>query len=243
VRLLVIEDDSALSEVLTYSLRQVGYAVDRVDDGAAADTMLRHERFDLIVLDLGLPKLDGLEVLRHLRAQESPTPVLILSARDADEQRVQGLDYGADDYMVKPFSINELVARVRALLRRSTNANSPRMRHARLAFDSISRTVTVDDMAIDLSAREVSLLEALFVHFGQIVSKERLLEQVYGYEGDVGLNTIEVYIHRLRKKIAGSGVTLRTIHGRGYVLEMEDAHMPSLRPLERPAMAQPVPHA
>jgi len=238
VRLLVIEDDSALSEVLTYSLRQVGYAVDRVDDGTAADTMLRHERFDLIVLDLGLPKLDGLEVLRRLRAQECPTPVLILSARDADEQRVQGLDFGADDYMVKPFSINELVARVRALLRRSNNANSPRMRHARLAFDSVSRTVTVDDSAIDLSSREVSLLEALFVHFGQIVSKERLLEQVYGYEGDVGLNTIEVYIHRLRKKIADSGVTLRTIHGRGYVLEMEDAHMPSLRPFERAPVAR-----
>jgi DNA-binding response OmpR family regulator len=243
MRLLVVEDDSALAEVLTYSLRHVGYAVDRVDDGIAADTMLRHERFDLIVLDLGLPRLDGLELLRRLRAQDCPTPVLILSARDADEQRVQGLDYGADDYMIKPFSINELVARVRALLRRSNNANSPRMRHARLAFDSVSRTVTVDDIAIDLSAREVSLLEALVVHFGQIVSKERLLEQVYGYEGDVGLNTIEVYIHRLRKKIVGSGVTLRTIHGRGYVLETDDARMPGSRPPERASVVRSDPRA
>jgi DNA-binding response OmpR family regulator len=229
MRLLVVEDDFALSEVLVFSLRQVGYAVDRIDDGMAADTLLRHERFDLIVLDLSLPKLDGLDVLRRFRAQGSMTPVLILSARDADDERVQGLDSGADDYLVKPFSINELEARVRALLRRSTHANSARMRHARLAFDTVSRTVTIDDVAIDLSAREVSLLEALFVHFGQIVSKERLLEQVYGYEGDVGLNTIEVYIHRLRKKIAGSGVSLRTIHGRGYVLETDDARVLRLR--------------
>ncbi|HEY3178224.1 MAG TPA: response regulator transcription factor [Casimicrobiaceae bacterium] len=226
MRLLVIEDDFALSEVLVYSLRQVGYAVDCIDDGLAADALLRHERFDLIVLDLGLPKLDGLDLLRRLRADGSATPVLILSARDADEERVQGLDSGADDYLVKPFSINELEARVRALLRRSHNAHSARMRHARLSFDTVSRTVTTDDVAIDLSAREVSLLEALFVHFGHIVSKERLLEQVYGYEGDVGLNTIEVYVHRLRKKIAGSGVSLRTIHGRGYVLEMDDARAP-----------------
>ena len=137
--------------------------------------------------------------------------------------------------MVKPFSINELEARVRALLRRSTHASSPRMRYGRLAFDTVSRTVTIDDVTLDLSAREVSLLEALFVHFGQIVSKERLLEQVYGYEGDVGLNTIEVYIHRLRKKIAGSGVSLRTIHRRGYVLELEDA-----RGLRLPAKTESV---
>jgi two-component system OmpR family response regulator len=235
MRLLVVEDDFALSEVLVFSLRQVGHAVDRIDDGIAADTLLRHERFDLIVLDLSLPKMDGLDVLRRFRAQGSATPVLILSARDADEERVQGLDSGADDYLVKPFSINELEARVRALLRRTRNVNSSRMHHAQLAFDTVSRTVTIDDVAIDLSAREVSLLEALFVHFGQIVSKERLLEQVYGYEGDVGLNTIEVYIHRLRKKIVGSGVSLRTIHGRGYVLETEDARYARVR--VRPEMA------
>jgi len=222
MRLLVVEDDFALSEVLTYSLRQVGHAVDRADDGAAADQLLRSQHFDLIVLDLSLPRMDGLEVLRRLRTHQCTTPVLILSARDADDERVQGLDAGADDYLVKPFSINELVARVRALLRRSGGARSQQVRHARLAFDTVSRTVTIDDDVVDLSSREVSLLEAVFVHFGQVVSKERLLEQVYGYEGDVGLNTIEVYIHRLRKKIAGSGVALRTIHGRGYRLEVED---------------------
>ena len=238
MRLLVVEDDPAVSEVLTCSLRQGGYAVDRVDDGVAADALLRHEQFDLIVLDLDLPKMDGLEVLRRLRAQDCPTPVLIVSARDEATDCVLALDVGADDYMVKPFSISELVARVRALLRRSNNAGSSRTRHARLAFDIASRTVTVDDATIDLSSREVSLLEALFAHFGQIVSKERLLEQVYGYDGEVGLNTIEVYVHRLRKKIASSGVTLRTIHGRGYMLETDDARIPGLLPLQRAALGR-----
>jgi len=131
MRLLVVEDDFALSEVLTYSLRQVGHAVDRADDGAAADQLLRSQHFDLIVLDLSLPRMDGLEVLRRLRTHQCTTPVLILSARDADDERVQGLDAGADDYLVKPFSINELVARVRALLRRSGGARSQQVRHAR----------------------------------------------------------------------------------------------------------------
>ena len=243
MRLLVVEDDFALSEVLVHSLQQVGYAVDSVDDGLAADALLRHEQFDLIVLDLGLPGLDGLDVLNRLRANGSTTPVLILSGRDADNERVCGLDSGADDYLVKPFSLNELEARVRALLRRSRNADSPWLRRARLSFDTLSRTVMIEDVSVDLSAREVSLLEALFVHFGQIVSKERLLEEVYGCDGDVGLNTIEVYIHRLRKKVAGSGVSLRTVHGRGYVLETDDAHAPVIRPAAGTALARNLPGA
>jgi len=241
MRLLVVEDDSALSEVLVHSMRQVGYTFQSIDDGMAADALLRHERFDLIILDLGLPKLDGLDVLRRLRAEGSTTPVLILSARDGDEERVRGLDSGADDYLVKPFSITELEARVRALLRRSHNAVTPSRRHARLSFDPASRTVTIDDVAVDLSAREVSLLEALFVHFGQTVSKERLLEEIYGYEGDVGLNTIEVYIHRLRKKVVGSGVSLRTVHGRGYALELDDTHAPLIRAAAEVVIARTVP--
>jgi DNA-binding response OmpR family regulator len=128
-------------------------------------------------------------------------------------------------------------------LRRSHKPNPPSLKHARLSFDTVSRTVTVDDVAIDLSAREVSLLEALFVRFGQIVSKERLLEQIYGGEGDVGLNTIEVYIHRLRKKVVGSGVSLRTIHGRGYVLEMEDGHAPVIRANAEASIARTLPGA
>jgi two-component system OmpR family response regulator len=243
MRLLVVEDDFALSEVLVHSLRQVGYTVESIDDGMAADALLRHERFDLIILDLGLPKLDGLDVLRRLRAEGSTTPVLILSARNGDDERVRGLDSGADDYLVKPFSITELEARVRALLRRSHNAVSPQRRHARLSFDTVSRTVAIDDVAIDLSAREVSLLEALFAHFGRTVSKQRLLEQIYGCEGDVGLNTIEVYIHRLRKKVVGSGVSLRTVHGHGYALEMDDAHAPVIRAAAETAIATTLPSA
>ena len=243
MRLLVVEDDFALSEVLVHSLRQIGYAVDSIGDGMAADALLRHQRFDLIVLDLGLPGLDGLDVLRRFRAKGSTTPVLILSGRDADDERVHGLDSGADDYLVNPISLNELEARVRALLRRSHNTDSPWLRRARLSFDTVSRTVTIDDVSVELSAREVSLLEALFVHFGQIVSKERLLEHVYGNGGDVGLNTIEVYIHRLRKKVAGSGVSLRTVHGRGYVLETEDAHGPAVRASAGSDLARNLPRA
>lgn len=222
MRILVVEDDPALSEALQYSLQQAGHAVDHAANGVLADQILRHESFDLIVLDLNLPKLDGFEVLRRLRTYQSPSPVLILSARDQDQERVRGLDLGADDYLVKPFSINELLARVRALLRRGHYGSASRKQtHAALSFDSVSRTATIGDVPLDLSAREVSLLEAFLGHFGQIVSKERLLSQVYGYEGEVGLNTVEVYIHRLRKKLVGSGVVLRTAHGRGYLLDLE----------------------
>jgi two-component system OmpR family response regulator len=203
--------------------------VDHAANGALADQILRQESFDLIVLDLNLPKLDGFEVLRRLRAHQSPSPVLILSARDQDQERVRGLDLGADDYLVKPFSINELLARVRALLRRSQHGPGLReLRHAALSFDGVSRTASVGDVPLDLSPREVSLLEALLTHFGHVISKERLLSQVYGYEGEVGLNTIEVYIHRLRKKLAGSGVVLRTAHGRGYLLDLERSDKPAV---------------
>jgi two-component system OmpR family response regulator len=229
MRILVVEDDYALSEALQYSLTRAGHAVDHASNGALADQILRHEAFDLIVLDLNLPKLDGFEVLRRLRAHQCSAPVLILSARDQDQERVTGLDLGADDYLVKPFSVNELLARVRALLRRGQHGNASRKTsHAGLAFDSVSRTATVNDVALDLSAREVSFLEAFLAHFGHVVTKERLLSHVYGYGGEVGLNTIEVYIHRLRKKLAGSGVVLRTAHGRGYLLDLEKAGESSL---------------
>jgi two-component system, OmpR family, response regulator len=230
MRILVVEDDPALSEALQYSLKQAGHAVDPVANGVMADQILRHEQFDLIVLDLNLPQLDGFEVLRRMRAQQCTSPVLILSARDQDRERVTGLDLGADDYLVKPFSINELLARVRALLRRGPRGTASRKQtHAGLSFDSVSRTAAIGDVPLDLSAREVSLLEAFLGHFGQIMSKERLLSQVYGYEGEVGLNTIEVYIHRLRKKLVGTGVVLRTAHGRGYLLDLERSETASPR--------------
>jgi DNA-binding response OmpR family regulator len=218
MRLLLVEDDAALAEALEYSLRKDGHAVDRVANGGAADRALKTANFDLVVLDLNLPVLDGLEVLRRLRGRSSLTPVLIVSARDDGDERVRGLDLGADDFLVKPFGIHELGARVRALLRRSGSVRSSQISHGRLTFDTASRTAKVDDTALELSLREVSLLEALLLNFGQVVSKEKLLSQMYGFDVDVGLNTIEVYIHRLRKKIGGSGTMLKTVHGRGYLL-------------------------
>jgi DNA-binding response OmpR family regulator len=227
MRLLVVEDDAALAEALAFTLRKDGHAVDRAANGDTADRALKSATFDLVVLDLNLPVLDGLEVLRRMRHRRSLTPVLIMSARDGGDERVKGLDLGADDYLVKPFSINELGARVRALLRRSASARSSTICHGRLSFDTASRTPKVNDIALDLSAREVSLLEALLLNFGHVVSKERLLTQVYGFDGEVGLNTIEVYIHRLRKKIAESGTVLKTIHGRGYLLCDEETRGPA----------------
>jgi two-component system, OmpR family, response regulator len=233
MRLLVVEDDQALAEALEFSLKKDGHAVDRAMNGGIADRVLKTANFDLVVLDLNLPVLDGLEVLRRMRHRRTLTPVLIMSARDTGDERVKGLDLGADDYLVKPFGINELGARVRALLRRSGSVRSSFISHARLAFDTASRTAMVDDVALDLSAREVSLLEALLLNFGQVVSKERLLSQMYGFDGDVGLNTIEVYIYRLRKKIAGSGAVLKTVHGRGYLLADEETCGTPARPTVR----------
>lgn len=222
MRLLVVEDDVAMAEALEFSLRTHGHAVDLAASGEAADRALRSDDFDLVVLDLNLPVFDGLEVLRRMRLRRSLTPVLIVSARDAGDERVRGLDLGADDYLVKPFSIHELEARVRALLRRSGSARAALIQHARLSFDTASRTAKVDEVPLDLSSRELSLLEALLLNFGQVVSKERLLSRMYGYDIDVGLNAIEVCIHRLRKKIAGSGLILKTSFGRGYILSDDD---------------------
>jgi two-component system, OmpR family, response regulator len=227
MRLLLVEDDAALAEALEYSLRKDGHAVDRASNGGAADQVLKMASFDLVVLDLNLPVLDGLDVLRRLRGRQNLTPVLIVSARDDDNERVRGLDLGADDYLVKPFGIQELGARVRALLRRGGSVRSSLVAHGDLSFDTVSRTAKVRGAALDLSAREVSLLEALLMNFGRVRSKEKLLSQMYGFDVDVGLNTIEVYIHRLRKKIAGSGIFLKTVHGRGYLLTQDEVGAPA----------------
>ena len=223
MRILVVEDDVALSEALMYSLRGAHYTVDHVANGVAAYDVLTRETVDLTILDLYLPRMDGFEVLRRVRARECTSRVLILSARDREDERIRGLDLGADDYLVKPFSIAELLARVRALLRRGGMNDSVTKTHAALTFDAASRTASVNGSLLALSAREASILEALLAHFGQVLSKERLMSRVYGYEGEVGPNTIEVYIHRLRKKLAGSGVVLATMHGRGYSLNLEPA--------------------
>jgi len=219
VRILITEDDDALAQALQFSLGKAGYAVDRVSNGAAADEALKADVFSLVILDLGLPKLDGFEVLKRLRRRNAAMPVLILSGREKPEEKVMGLDLGADDYLVKPFSLDELQARVRALLRRGQNAVAPVVSYGALSFDTVGRTASLDGRALPLSSHETGVLEVLLHRFGRVVSKEQLLEQLYSYDKDVSHNTIEVYVHRLRKKITGTGVSVRTLYGRGYMID------------------------
>ncbi|MEN4918624.1 response regulator transcription factor [Achromobacter spanius] len=243
MRILIAEDDSILADGLSRSLRHNGYAVDAVRDGLAADSALAAQAFDLLILDLGLPQLAGLEVLRRLRARNSALPVLILTAADSIEQRVKGLDLGADDYMAKPFALSELEARVRALTRRGARGgatqlkhrprvvaqNPPRghlgvhtmLKHGRLLFDQTGRVAIVDDQTLDLSAREVSLLEILLTRSGRMVSKTQLVDHLCEWGEEVSTNAIEVYVHRLRKKLEPSGVKIVTVRGLGYCLERD----------------------
>jgi len=219
VRILITEDDDALAEALQFALSQAGYAVDRVANGAAADEALKDDVFRLLILDLGLPKLDGFEVLKRLRRRNTALPVLILSGREKPEEKVMGLDLGADDYLAKPFSVNEFQARVRALLRRGQGAAKPVVSYGELSFDTVGRTASLNGRTLPLSLHETGVLEVLLQRFGRVVSKESLLEQLYSYDKDVSHNTIEVYVHRLRKKIMGTGVTVRTLYGRGYMID------------------------
>ena len=226
MRLLIVEDDALLADGLSRSLSHMGFAVDVAADGASADHMLLNQSYDLVILDLGLPQLDGFEVLRKLRRRSGAAgtaPVLILTARDELEDRVKGLDLGADDYMTKPFDLPELEARVRALVRRGKFGASPQLVHGRLRFDTIGRRVLIDDRPLDLSARELSVLETLLLNVGRVVSKEHLAEQLSGWGEEPGTNAIEVYIHRLRKKLEPAEVTVRTIRGLGYLLDKPNA--------------------
>ena len=219
MRILITEDDPSIADALGFALGQAGYAVDRVENGAAADEALKADVFGLLILDLSLPKLDGFEVLRRLRRRNPSMPVLILSGREKAEEKVMGLDLGADDYIVKPFSVNELLARVRALLRRGAAVSSPVVSYGRLTFDTVGRTAAVAGRPVALSGHETGVLEVLLHRFGRVVSKEQLVEQLYSYDREVSHNAIEVYVHRVRRKIAGAGVTVRTLYGRGYVLD------------------------
>lgn len=219
LRILITEDDAALGEALRYSLTHSGYAVDWMRNGAAADTALRSDVFDLLILDLGLPQLDGYDVLKRLRKHDGRLPVLILSGRESAGDKVHGLDLGADDYLVKPFSLDELHARVRALLRRGKGSANPIISAAKLDFDTVERVARIGERALELSMHETAVLEALLQRLGRVVSKEQLVERIYSYDRDVGTNAIEVYVHRLRRKIEGSGLAVKTMYGRGYALE------------------------
>ena len=220
MRILIAEDDEVLADGLCQSMRQSGYAVDCVKDGLAARLILSGEQpFDLVILDLGLPKLDGFSVLRSLRESNRRVPVIILTARDAEGERVKGLDLGADDYMVKPFSLPELEARVRALIRRGQCGVNPVYSCGALTFDSVGRRAMINGEPLELTTRELSVLEALMSRIGWVISKEQLLERLYSYSEEASSNAIEVYIHRLRKKIEPAGVTIRTTRGLGYVID------------------------
>lgn len=221
MRLLIVEDDPTLADGLMRSLEQSGYAVDCAINGDQANTMLQESVYDLAILDLGLPKLDGIEVLKRLRGRGGRTPVLVLTARDAIENRVQGLDAGADDYLTKPFDLVELEARVRALIRRGQLGSNASLTCGKLRLDTAARRAYCDLEPITLSARELGVLEVLMMRQQKVVNKEQIMEALCNWDEDIGDNAIEVYIHRLRKKIETSGAHIRTIRGLGYLLERE----------------------
>ena len=220
MRILLAEDERELATWLVRALQQSGFQVDWVDDGRLVRRSLKATPYDALILDLGLPRMHGLEVLRKLRARGSTLPVLILTAADSVEERVKGLDFGADDYMAKPFSLQELEARVRALLRRRMGGASDNIRHGPLVYDQAGRVATIDGQMIDLSARELGLLEVLLQRAGRMVSKDQLVERLCEWGDEVSNNAIEVYVHRLRKKIEKGPIRIATVRGLGYCLKL-----------------------
>ena len=218
MRILLAEDDALLGGAIAEHLQKAGYAVDWVKDGTAADTALRAQSYDLMILDLGLPRMAGREVLANLRDRADATPVLIVTASDAIADRVAGLDAGADDYLVKPFALAEMEARIRALIRRSHGKDRNLLVHGPLAFDVAARTVVVGGEVLDLSARELAVLELLLMRSGRVVGKEQFVEHLCGWDQDVTANAIEVYVHRLRRKLEPAGVHVQTVRGVGYYL-------------------------
>src|SRR5476649_193961 len=216
MRILLVEDDRMIAEGVRKALRSDGFAVDWVQDGEAALTAVGGEPYDLMLLDLGLPKRDGLDVLKSLRAKGNALPVLIVTARDSIADRVKGLDAGADDYLVKPFDLDELGARMRALIRRHAGRGASLIRHGALTLDPVGHQVTLEGNAVALSAREFALLEALMARSGAVLSKSQLEEKIYGWGEEIGSNTVEVYIHSLRKK-QGPDI-IRNVRGLGYMV-------------------------
>ncbi len=216
MRILLVEDDPQLGDGLTVGLRQAGFAVDWLRDGNSADAALQSETFDFVVLDLGLPRLSGMEVLARVRARGLGVPILILTARDATGDKVAGLDAGADDYLVKPIDLDELTARIRALTRRSAGRAAPLLYHGELALDPAAHSVTLAGQPVELSSREFSLLQMLLESAGRVLSRSQLEQSMYGWRDEPDSNALEVHIHHLRKKLGSE--LIRTLRGVGYTI-------------------------
>jgi len=217
MRVLLVEDDELLGDGLRTGLKQAGYTIDWVMDGQSANNAITDNEFDLVVLDINLPKMSGLEVLRNIRKLGRTTPVLLLTARDSVPDRVEGLDSGADDYLVKPVDLDELCARLRVLQRRAVGRSDPVIQYGDLTLDPAAHRVTLNEKPISLSMREFVLLQHLLENVGRVIPRARLEQKLYGWEGEVESNSLEVFIHHLRKKLGSS--LIRTVRGVGYMIE------------------------
>jgi two-component system OmpR family response regulator len=215
----LVEDDTDLADGLANALRQSDYAVDWVASGEDAESALRHVEYDLIVLDLGLPKRDGFEVLKRIRASGMAMPILILTARDDTASRIRGLDLGADDYLTKPFILEELEARLRALIRRLRGGRETLVRCGKLTLDTVGQRILCSDTVLDLARKEYQILACLIERRGKVVAKEYLFERLYDWNAQANLEVVEVYVSRVRKKIEAAGVALRVVRGLGYLLQ------------------------
>ena len=222
MRLLLVEDDELLGDAVKAGLTQFGYIVDWLRDGEAARAAVKSESFELIILDLGLPKLSGLGFLQSIRQDGNATPVIILTARETVGDRIKGLDSGADDYMTKPFDMNELSARVRALVRRSQGRAESVLQYRNVTLDAAAHSVYVDDVIVNVPRREFALLQKLLENSGQVLSREQLMQSIYGWDEDVDSNALEVHIHNLRKKLNANYI--RTIRGVGYMAEKNESN-------------------
>ncbi len=220
MRLLLVEDDELLGDAVKTGLTQFGYVVDWLKDGESARSAIKTETFELIILDLNLPKLSGINLLQNIRCDQNTTPVIILTACDSVEERIKGLDSGADDYIVKPFDLNELSARIRALIRRSQGRADTTLQYRNIIIDPASHSVTLDNVLINVPRREFALLQKLLENSGQVLSRDQLMQSIYGWDDDVDSNTLEVHIHNLRKKLNANFI--RTIRGVGYMAEKKD---------------------
>lgn len=225
MHILLVEDDPHLADTTARALRSQGWEVDVTARGEQVAHSVKQDPYDLVILDIGLPGIDGFETLRRVRAQGSGTPVLMLTARDAVEDRVRGLDAGADDYLVKPFALTELVARARVLVRRSQARLAEQLALGQLKMDLDAKRAFIAGVPLDLSAREWSVLEFLLARADKVVAKEQILQAIAGWDESISENAIEVYVSRLRSKLESAGVRIRTVRGFGYMLE-EVAHAP-----------------